>query len=254
MTASQDPSQATSQSARQAQASLQPRERLIVALDLPDVSAAAAMVERLGDSVSFYKVGLELVYAGGLSFARDLIASGKQVFLDLKFHDIPNTVQRATEQVAGIGATYLTVHAFPQTMRAAVAGRAGSNLRLLAVTVMTSYDDADLATAGYAMGVQDLVARRALQARDCGIDGLILSAGEVTAMRAAVGAGMDLVTPGIRPAGGDAGDQKRVMTPAAAIAAGADRLVIGRPVTQAADPKAAAQAIVAEITASASCN
>ena len=230
-------------------ASLPPRERLIVALDLPNVSAAAAMVERLGDSVSFYKVGLELVYAGGLSFARDLISSGKQVFLDLKFHDIPNTVQRATEQVAGLGATYLTVHAFPQTMRAAVAGRAGSNLRLLAVTVMTSYDDADLATAGYAMGVKDLVSRRAGQARDCGIDGLILAAGEVTAMRAVVGAGMDLVTPGIRPAGGDAGDQKRVMTPAAAIAAGADRLVIGRPVTQAADPAAAAKAIVAEIAA-----
>ncbi|MCP8938068.1 orotidine-5'-phosphate decarboxylase [Alsobacter sp. SYSU M60028] len=228
-------------------ASLAPRDRLIVALDLPSVSAAESLVAKLGDSVSFYKVGLELVYAGGLPFARDLIAAGKQVFLDLKFHDIPNTVQRATEQVADLGATYLTVHAFPQTMRAAAQGRAGSGLRLLAVTVMTSYDDADLAAAGYAMGVKELVRRRSLQAREAGIDGLILSAEEVAAMREAVGPGMDLVTPGIRPAGGEAGDQKRVMTPARAIAVGADRLVVGRPVSQAADPRAAAEAIVVEI-------
>ena len=226
-----------------------PRDRLIVALDLPSVQAAEAMVRRLDDSVSFYKVGLELIYAGGLAFARDLIADGKKVFLDLKFHDIPNTVARATEQVAALGATYLTVHAYPQTMKAAVSGSGGSALQILAVTVMTSYDDADLAEAGSAFGVSDLVARRARQATAAGIDGLILSAEEAGAMRAALGPGITLVTPGIRPADGDAGDQKRVMTPARAIAAGADRLVVGRPVTQAEDPRAAAEAIIAQITA-----
>lgn len=225
-----------------------PRERLIVALDVPSVREAEALVERIGDSASFYKVGMELVYAGGLGFVRDLVGAGKQVFLDLKLHDIPNTVARATERIAGLGATYLTVHAYPQTMRAAVEGAAGAPLQILAVTVLTSSDDADLAEAGYAFGVRDLVARRAGQAADTGVHGLILSAEEVAAIRPRVGA-MTLITPGIRPAGDDAGDQKRVMTPARAIAAGADRLVVGRPVTKAADPAAAAAAIVADIAA-----
>jgi orotidine-5'-phosphate decarboxylase len=224
-----------------------PRDRLIVALDLPDVDAAEAMVERLGDAVSFYKIGLELVYGGGLAFAQRLVASGKQVFLDLKLHDIPNTVMRATEQVAGLGVTVLTVHGFPQTMAAAHAGRSGSRLKLLAVTVLTSSDDADLADAGYAMGVRDLVARRARQARAIGIDGLVMAAAEVATMRMALGPAMTLVTPGIRPAGANADDQKRVMTPARAIAAGADYLVVGRPITQAQDPAAVAHAVVAEI-------
>ena len=223
-----------------------PRERLIVALDVPWVREAEALVERIGDSASFYKVGMELVYAGGLGFVRDLVGAGKQVFLDLKLHDIPNTVARATERIAGLGATYLTVHAYPQTMRAAVEGAGGAPLQILAVTVLTSSDDADLAEAGYAFGVRDLVARRAGQAAAAGVHGLILSAEEVAAIRPLVGA-MTLITPGIRPAGDDAGDQKRVMTPARAIAAGADRLVVGRPVTQAGDPAAAAAAIVAEI-------
>ena len=223
------------------------RDRLIVALDLPDVATAKAMVERLGDSVSFYKIGLELVYGGGLPLASELIRAGKKVFLDLKFHDIPTTVTRATQQVADLGATFLTVHAYPQTMRAARAALGNSPLKLLAVTVMTSSDDTDLAEAGFGLKAAELVARRAQQAKDAGIHGLILSPEEAAAMRAALGPTMLLVTPGIRPAGGDLADQKRVMTPGKAIRAGADHLVVGRPVTQAPDPKAAADAIVAEI-------
>ena len=230
-------------------AGLSPRDRLIVALDVPTVGEAEVLVERIGDSASFYKIGMELVYAGGLGLVRDLVSAGKQIFLDLKLHDIPNTVTKATERVAGLGATYLTVHAYPQTMKAAVQGRQGSPLQILAVTVLTSCDDADLAEAGYAFGVRDLVARRAAQAMAASVDGLILSSEEVGAMRQSVGDRLTLITPGIRPAGDVAGDQKRVMTPARAIAAGADRLVVGRPVTQAPDPRAAADAIVSEITA-----
>lgn len=223
------------------------RDRLIVALDLPTVAEAEAMIDRLGPAVSFYKIGMELAYGGGLPLAEKLIKQGKQVFLDLKLHDIPNTVQRAASQVARMGATFLTVHAYPQTMKAAKAGVLGSGLKILAVTVMTSYDDGDLKSAGYAHGVAELVARRAQQAKEAGVDGLILSAEEVAAQRAALGPDMLLVTPGIRPAGADVGDQKRVMTPARAIGLGADHLVVGRPVTQAGDPRAAAEAIVAEI-------
>ncbi|BAM86194.1 orotidine 5'-phosphate decarboxylase [Bradyrhizobium oligotrophicum S58] len=226
-----------------------PRDRLIVALDLPSVADAEAMIARLGDHVTFYKIGMELTYAGGLGLAERLAASGKHVFMDLKLHDIPTTVERATRQIARLGARFLTVHGFSQSMKAALAGAAGSSLELLAVTVMTSYDDADLAAAGYAMGVKDLVARRAVQAKDIGIHGLILSPEETQLVRPLVGPDMQLVTPGIRPAGADVGDQKRIMTPALAIAGGADRLVVGRPVTGAADPAAAAESIVADIAA-----
>jgi orotidine-5'-phosphate decarboxylase len=225
------------------------REKLIVALDFATPRDAAALVTMLGDSVSFYKIGLELVCGGGLPFAQDLIRDGKQVFLDLKLHDIAPTVSRACARVAGLGARFLTVHAYPQTMKAAKLAATGSSLRLLGVTVLTSYDDHDLADAGYAYGVEDLVARRAVQAREAGLDGLILSAEEVGAARARFGQDMILVTPGIRPAGTNSGDQKRTMTPAAAIAAGADYLVVGRPVTQAKNPRAAAEAIIAEIAA-----
>ena len=225
------------------------RDRMIVALDVADTAKAAALVKTLGDSVSFYKIGMELVYGGGLDFARDLAASGKKVFLDLKLHDIPNTVQKAAAQVSRLGMTYLTVHAFPQTMKAALAGTSGTKTKILGVTVMTSYDDSDLSAAGYAMGVKELVAHRARQAQEIGIGGLILSAEEVRAMRRLVGDRLDLVTPGIRPAGAAMGDQKRVMTPGEAIAAGATRLVIGRPITEAADPKAAADAVAREIEA-----
>jgi orotidine-5'-phosphate decarboxylase len=227
--------------------SLDARERLIVALDAPSVKAAEAMAARLGDSVWFYKIGYQLAFAGGLSLAAELIAAGKQVFLDLKLHDIGNTVTKGVESIAQLGATFVTVHAYPQTMKAAVEGKRGSTLRILAVTVLTSYDDADLAAAGYEMNVNELAAARAAQARDIGVDGLVCSAEEAATLRSIAGARMVLVTPGIRPAGSAAGDQKRIMTPARAIEAGADFLVVGRPVLEAGDPKAAADAIVAEI-------
>jgi orotidine-5'-phosphate decarboxylase len=230
---------------------LDARDRLILALDVPSVAAAENLVERLGDTVSFYKVGYQLAFAGGLPFAETLVRAGKQVFLDLKLHDIGNTVARGVESVARLGATFLTVHAYPQTMKAAVEARGEAGLRILAVTVLTSYDDADLAAAGYDFTVGELVAERAAQARDIGVDGLVCSAEEAHNLRPIVGSGMVLVTPGIRPAGVDAGDQKRVMTPARAIAAGADYLVVGRPIVAASDPKAAAAAIVAEIAAAA---
>jgi len=224
-------------------------ERLIVALDAPDVSEAERLVAELGDSVRFYKIGMELAYGGGLGLAPKLAAAGKKVFVDLKLHDIPNTVERATAQIAKLGAYFLTVHAYPQTMRAAAAGARGLGLKLLAVTVLTSCDDADLAEAGYALGVRALVARRAAQAQAAGVDGLVASASEAAMLRATIGDSLLLVTPGIRPSGASAGDQKRVATPAQAIADGADYLVVGRPVTQASDPRAAAQQIVAEIAA-----
>jgi orotidine-5'-phosphate decarboxylase len=228
-------------------ASIPPRDRLIVALDVPSVTAAEAMIARLGDSVTFYKIGYQLGYAGGFSLVRKLTDAGKKVFLDLKLHDIGNTVAKGVESVAGLGATFLTVHAYPQTMKAAVEARAGSNLKILAVTVLTSYDDADLQAAGYRLGVSDLVKARAEQAKAIGIDGLVCSAEEAANLRTIAGSQMSLVTPGIRPAGSAAGDQKRIMTPSRAIAAGADYLVVGRPVMEAADPKAAADAIVSEI-------
>jgi orotidine-5'-phosphate decarboxylase len=228
---------------------LNPRERLIVALDVSSIAEAEALVARLGETVSFYKIGYQLAFAGGIDFARVLAGAGKRIFLDLKLHDIGNTVARGVEGVARLGASFLSVHAYPQTMHAAVDARKGSALRLLAVTVLTSYGDADLAAAGYDFTVSELVGERAAQARDVGIDGLVCSGEEVATLRSNLGAGMILVTPGIRPAGAAAGDQKRIMTPAAAIAAGADHLVVGRPIIAAPDPKAAADAIIAEISA-----
>ena len=225
--------------------------RLIVALDAPDVETAKAWVAALGDSVSFYKVGMELVYAGGLPFARELIARGKDVFIDLKLHDIPETVQRASAQIARLGAKFLTVHAYPQTMRAALAGVAGTSLGILGVSVLTSSDDLDLREAGYALTVRDLVARRAQQAADIGIAGLVSSAAEAPMLKALVGTKLKLVTPGIRPADADVGDQKRVATPSGALKGGADYLVVGRPITRAADPRKAAEAIVAEMAGAA---
>jgi orotidine-5'-phosphate decarboxylase len=223
------------------------KDRLIVALDVPSVVAAETLVERLGDAVSFYKIGYQLGYAGGLAFAENLVRSGKRVFLDLKLHDIGNTVAHGVESVSKLGATFLTVHAYPQTMKAAVKAR-GNGLKVLGVTVLTSYDDSDLKDAGYAGNVSDLVAKRAAQAREIGMDGIVCSAEEAARLRPIVGS-LLLVTPGIRPAGADVGDQKRVMTPAKAIAAGANYLVVGRPIVEAPDPKTAAQAIVAEIAA-----
>ena len=227
-----------------------PRDRLIVALDLPSVAEADALTQRLGDAVTFYKIGYQLVFAGGLPFAQSLIRAGKRIFLDMKLHDIGNTVAGGVESVARMGVTFLTIHAYPQTMRAAVEAKTGSDLRLLGVTVLTSYDDIDLSEAGYAMGVDELVVKRAMQAHEAGVDGLVCSAGEASALRLMVG-DMMLVTPGIRPAGIARGDQKRVTTPTQAIAAGVDYLVVGRPVIGSTDPGAVVETIVAEIAAAA---
>jgi orotidine-5'-phosphate decarboxylase len=227
-------------------ANIAARDRLIVALDLPSVAAAEAMIARLGEAVSFYKIGYQLAYAGGLPLVRQLADQGKKVFVDLKLHDIGNTVARGVESVARLGATFLTVHAYPQTMKAAVEAR-GSSLKILAVTVLTSYDDGDLHAAGYRLSVSDLVEARAQQAQVLGVDGLVSSPEEAAALRKIVGHQMSLVTPGVRPAGSATGDQKRMMTPGRAIAAGSDYLVIGRPIMEASDPKAVANAIQAEI-------
>ena len=227
------------------------RARLILALDVSSVAKAETVIGKLGDSVSFYKIGYQLGFAGGLALAHKLADAGKQVFIDFKLHDIGNTVAKGVESIARLGATFLTVHAYPQTMHAAVDARAGTNLRILAVTVLTSYDDADIAAAGYDFTVSELVAERAAQARDIGVDGLVCSAAEAKNLRGIVGPRMVLVTPGIRPAGAGRDDQKRIMTPSAAIAAGADYLVVGRPILEAKNPKTAAEKIVAEIASAA---
>ncbi|WP_230530270.1 orotidine-5'-phosphate decarboxylase [Microvirga roseola] len=224
------------------------RDKLIIGLDLPSVAEARAVVDRIGEAGTFYKIGYQLAYAGGFELARALIAEGKKVFLDLKLHDIGNTVEEGVRSVARLGATLLTVHAYPQTMRAAVAGKAGSSLKILAVTVLTSYDDNDLIEAGYApVSAAELVARRAAQAREIGVDGIVCAATEAERVRGIVGPDRLIVTPGIRPAGAEAGDQKRIVTPAEGIRLGADHLVVARPIVKAADPRAAAEAIVREI-------
>ncbi|MEO9615574.1 MAG: orotidine-5'-phosphate decarboxylase [Nitratireductor sp.] len=222
-------------------------ERLIVGLDLPDVAAAEKAVSELDGVVSFFKIGYRLVFAGGLELARDLAASGKNVFLDMKLLDIDNTVAEGVENVAAMGVSMLTVHAYPKAMRAAVEAAAGSKLCLLGVTVLTSMDDRDLTEAGYGFDARALVERRARQARETGMGGIVCAATEAAAVRAIVGPELALVTPGIRPAGAAHGDQKRVMTPADALRAGASHLVVARPIVGARDRRAAAQAIVAEM-------
>ncbi|GJE45182.1 orotidine-5'-phosphate decarboxylase [Methylobacterium soli] len=224
-----------------------PRDRLIVALDLGDPREAEALVERIGDGATFYKIGYRLAYAGGLALVPKLAARGLKVFLDLKLHDIGNTVEEGVRALTDLGATFLTVHAYPQTMRAAVRGRGAAGPKILAVTVLTSYDAADAREAGYALPVPDLVAQRARQAMEAGIDGIVCSAIEAGSVRSVIGPERLIVTPGIRPAGAETGDQKRVMTPGQARAAGIDHVVVGRPITGAADPRAVAQRIVAEM-------
>jgi orotidine-5'-phosphate decarboxylase len=229
-------------------APLPARDRLIVALDLPEVAAAEGIVQRLGSVVTFYKIGLELVMAGGLDLARRLSGAGKGVFLDMKLLDIENTVERATRAAAATGATFLTVHAHDgKTLRAAVAGRAGTRLRILGVTVLTNLERADLAEQGLAGVPADVVVRRAQLARAAGCDGVVASGLEAELVRRAIGPDVAIVTPGIRAPGGAAGDQARVATPQSAIAAGADYLVVGRPITQAADPPRAAAEFVQAI-------
>lgn len=225
------------------------KDRLIVALDVSGIDAARAVVAKLGDTVSFYKVGYQQLYSGGFPLIGELVGAGKKVFVDLKLHDIPHTVEMAVAEIARLGATFLTVHAYPQTLVAAVTGRGDSALKILGVTVMTSMNDQDLAMAGYAVGVSDLVMKRARQTLDAGADGVIASAHEVAVVRQAVGTDLLVVTPGIRPVGAEVGDQKRVVTPAAAIGLGVDYMVVGRPVVASADPASAARAIQKEITA-----
>jgi orotidine-5'-phosphate decarboxylase len=221
--------------------------RLIVALDLPTTDQAWSLTRAVGDAVSFYKIGLQLLPVGGMELCRRLKADGKHVFLDFKLHDIPATVEKATRSITAGGADLLTVHAEPPVMRAAVAGREGSDLRILGVTVLTSYDDAMLAEMGYAYGARDLVLRRVEQALEAGVDGIVASAHEAEEIRRRFGGDFLIVTPGIRPAGADIGDQKRVATPASALQGGATHLVVGRPVNAAEDPAAAARAIVEEM-------
>ena len=230
---------------------ISPRDRLIVALDMASTDEAERLIARIGDAASFYKIGYRLGYAGGLALAERLVRDGHKVFLDLKLHDIGNTVEEGVQSLAGIGATFLTVHAYPQTMRAAAAGRdkAGTGLKILGVTVLTSYDDADAREAGYASSVADLVAARAAAAGAIGIDGIVCSAAEAPQVRAILGPDRLIVTPGIRPAGAEIGDQKRVVTPAEAMRAGVDHVVVGRPITGAADPRDVAPRIVDEMAA-----
>lgn len=223
------------------------RDRLIVALDVPTLRDAETVVKELGDAVSFYKVGYQLAFAGGLDFARDLAAEGKQVFLDMKLLDIDNTVAKGVENIAKMGMTMLTLHAYPKAMTAAVEAARGSDLCLLAVTVLTSMDEQDVIDAGYEYDPHTLVLRRAEQALAAGMGGIVCSASEARAVRGIVGPRLAIVTPGIRPSGSDAGDQKRVVTPADAIRNGSSHLVVGRPIVAAPDRKAAAHAILDEM-------
>ena len=225
---------------------------LICALDLPTADEARALTERLGDAVSFYKVGLQLFATDGMTLARQLKGAGKQVFLDWKLHDIGATVEKAAAALAGSGCDLLTVHARPQVMAAARKGVEGSGLKILGVTVLTSLTDADLTADDHSLSAADLVALRVRQALDAGIDGVVSSSHEAAQVRAlAEAAGRPdflIVTPGVRPAGAALDDQARAATPASALQAGATHLVVGRPITAAPDPRAAAEAIVQEMT------
>ncbi|MGB3503291.1 MAG: orotidine-5'-phosphate decarboxylase [Mesorhizobium sp.] len=223
--------------------------RLIVGLDVPTVAEAERIVAQLDGITSFYKIGYQLVFAGGLELARDLAAAGKHVFLDMKLLDIDNTVAKGVENIARMGVSMLTLHAYPKAMRAAVAAARGSDLCLLGVTVLTSMDERDMVEAGYEYDPHTLVLRRAEQALAAGMGGVVCSAEEAKAVRAIVGPNLAVVTPGIRPAGADHGDQKRVMAPADALRAGSSHLVVARPIVQAGDPAAAARAILAEMAA-----
>lgn len=223
-------------------------DRLIVALDVPDALAGLELARKLGDSVSFYKIGLGMLTGGGLALAGELKQDhGKRIFLDMKLFDIGATIEAAVRGLARYDIDFLTVHGDPHVVRAAKQGAAGSGLKILAVTILTSLDRADLDAGLMRAGdLHELTVERAARAFEAGADGVIASPREAAAIRVLPGAGL-IVTPGVRPAGAALGDQKRVETPAAAIAAGADHIVVGRPIWQAADPRAAAQAILSEI-------
>lgn len=225
-------------------------DRLIVALDVPDALQGLALAQKLGDRVSFYKIGLGMLTGGGLALANELVDEhGKRIFLDMKLFDIGATVEAAVRGLARFGHDFLTVHGDPHVVRAAAEGKGGSHMKILAVTVLTSLDRADLDASCYKPGaVRDLVQERAGIALSNGADGVIASPQEAALIRALPEAeGKLIVTPGVRPAGAALGDQKRVMTPAQAIAAGADHVVVGRPIWQHADPRAAAEAVLAEM-------
>jgi orotidine-5'-phosphate decarboxylase len=223
------------------------RDRLIVGLDVPTVAEASKVVEELDGVVSFYKIGYQLAFAGGLDFARELAAGGAKVFLDMKLLDIDNTVAKGVENIARMGVSMLTLHAYPKAMRAAVEAARGSGLCLLGVTVLTSMDEQDMIEAGYEYDPHTLVLRRAEQALAAGMGGIVCSAGEAAAVRKIVGPELAVVTPGIRPAGSARGDQKRVVTPRDAIRAGASHLVVARPIVASVDRRAAARAILEEM-------
>jgi orotidine-5'-phosphate decarboxylase len=221
--------------------------RLIIPLDVPTAADARTLTQVLGDAINFYKVGLELFATDGMALAHELKAAGKQVFIDWKLHDIGATVERATAALAGSGCDFLTVHGEPQVMAAAVRGRGASGLKILAVTVLTSLGDADLTEVGYALTARDLVERRIRQAIAAGCDGVVASPHEAALARQIGGQGFLVVTPGVRPVWAARNDQVRASTPAEALAAGASHLVCGRPITAAADPRAAALRIVSEM-------
>lgn len=226
------------------------KDQLIIALDVPSVTDAEKIVSEIGDSGVYYKIGHQLGFAGGLSFAKELIQDGKKIFLDMKLLDIDNTVAKGVESIAKMGVSMLTIHAYPKAMRSAVKAAEGSGLTLLGVTVLTSMDGDDLLEAGYASSnPADLVEIRAKQAFEAGMGGVVCSAQEAKVVRSIIGPDMAIVTPGIRPAGADVGDQKRVMTPKDAIEAGSSHLVVGRPITAAADKKQAADQILAQMSA-----
>lgn len=226
---------------------LEPRERLIFALDVPSADEAKRLLDRAGDAVGFVKIGLELFTAAGPDIVRWAVAQNKRVFLDLKLFDIGETVKRATAAAAELGASLLTVHAAGQTVRAAVEGRGRGPMKILAVTVLTSFGEADLRETGIADSIHDTVMRRARLAASAGADGVVASGVEAAMIRMTLGKDPLIVIPGIRPMGASHDDQIHVTTPAGAIAAGADYLVVGRPIRDAADPAAAARAIQAEI-------
>lgn len=223
------------------------RDRLIVGLDLPTLKEAEKAVRELEGAVSFYKIGYQLAFAGGLDLARELASGGTKVFLDMKLLDIDNTVAKGVENIVKMGMTMLTLHAYPKTMRAAVEAARGSELCLLGVTVLTSMDEQDVIDAGYEYDPHTLALRRSEQALHAGMGGIVCSAEEAEAVRRIVGPDLAVVTPGIRPSGSDHGDQKRVVTPAQAIRNGSSHLVVGRPIVAAPDRRAAAEAILAEM-------
>jgi orotidine-5'-phosphate decarboxylase len=227
-----------------------PRDRLIVALDVPDAAAARVMVDRLAGEVGMFKIGSQVFTAAGPDFVREVIARGEKVFLDLKFHDIPNTVAGAVSAAAGLGVTLVDVHALggKDMMEAAVGALPAMGIRLLAITILTSHHEQTLATLGVSGSVADSVRRLAALAREAGADGVVASPNEVALVREVCGPDFLIVTPGIRPAGAARGDQARTATPAAARAAGADYIVVGRPILEAADPAEAAAAIVGELS------